>query len=136
MQVLGKSEDLRTSACCTAKPPAADVRQILAKVRRGCAAHALLCALRACMQNAMSRILQVSSAGLAPSSQGFSAGQSSERRLVWREFWGRCHVCAHCCAGLQVPDEVVAKYYGCGSPLPQGISGLRCGVGFQRGMSA
>jgi hypothetical protein len=22
--------------------------------------------------------------------------------------------------GVQVPDEVVAKYYGCGSPLPAG----------------
>lgn len=54
-KVLSKTEDLRTSACCTAKPPPTTVRQILA----------------------------------------------------------------------QVPDEVVSKYYGCGSPLPQGIQGLR-----------
>ena len=24
----------------------------------------------------------------------------------------------------KVPSEVIAKYYGCGSPLPQGIEGL------------
>jgi len=25
----------------------------------------------------------------------------------------------------KVPDEVMSKYYGCGSPLPMGIEGLR-----------
>lgn len=55
LQVLSKTEDLRTSACCTAKPPPQDVRTILSRL----------------------------------------------------------------------PDEVVSKYYGCGSPLPQGIKGLR-----------
>ena len=25
----------------------------------------------------------------------------------------------------KVPDEVLSKYYGCGSPLPMGIEGLR-----------
>lgn len=55
--MLNRTEDLKTSACCTARPPPASVRQILARV----------------------------------------------------------------------PDEVVAKYYGCGSPLPQGIEGLRWG---------
>lgn len=54
-KVLSKTEDLRTSACCTAKPPPQDVRTILSRL----------------------------------------------------------------------PDEVVSKYYGCGSPLPQGIKGLR-----------
>lgn len=54
-QVLQKSEDLRTSACCTAVAPPTEVRKILA----------------------------------------------------------------------QVPDEVISKYYGCGSPLPPGIQGLR-----------
>jgi arsenite methyltransferase len=34
----------------------------------------------------------------------------------------------------QVPDEIKAKYYGCGSPFPRGIKGLRvldlgCGSG-------
>ena len=28
----------------------------------------------------------------------------------------------------RVPEEVKAKYYGCGSPFPMGIDGLRCGV--------
>lgn len=54
-QVLKRTEDLRTSACCTAVSPAAEIRAILSKV----------------------------------------------------------------------PDEVVAKYYGCGSPMPLGIEGLR-----------
>ncbi len=26
---------------------------------------------------------------------------------------------------MRVPEEVLAKYYGCGSPLPAGIAGLR-----------
>lgn len=55
LQVLSKTEDLKTSACCTAKPPPASMRAILDKV----------------------------------------------------------------------PDEVLSRYYGCGSPLPQGIRGLR-----------
>jgi arsenite methyltransferase len=54
-QVLTATEDLKTSACCTAVSPPAEIRAILSKV----------------------------------------------------------------------PDEVVAKYYGCGSPFPQGIDGLR-----------
>ncbi|KAI8107395.1 hypothetical protein M9435_002426 [Picochlorum sp. BPE23] len=54
-QELKTTEDLKTSACCTAKPPSPVVRDILKRV----------------------------------------------------------------------PDEVVAKYYGCGSPFPVGIGGLR-----------
>ena len=54
-QELKTSDDLKTSACCTAKPPSLAVRDLLKKV----------------------------------------------------------------------PDEVVAKYYGCGSPFPVGIGGLR-----------
>jgi hypothetical protein len=68
-QVLAKTEDLRTSACCTAKAPPTSVREALAAV----------------------------------------------------------------------PDEVVSKYYGCGSPLPQGIRGLRWVGGVsqrRRGVSA
>ena len=54
-KVLETSEDLKTSACCTAKSPSPQIRQILKKV----------------------------------------------------------------------PNEVVAKYYGCGSPFPVAIDGLR-----------
>lgn len=54
-QVLTATEDLKTSACCTAVSPPPEIRAILSKI----------------------------------------------------------------------PDEVVAKYYGCGSPFPQGIEGLR-----------
>jgi arsenite methyltransferase len=54
-EVLKTSADLKTSACCTATPPAPEIRSILSRV----------------------------------------------------------------------PDEVVSKYYGCGSPLPLGINGLR-----------
>lgn len=54
-EVLQASEDLKTSACCTAVAPPPEIRAILSKV----------------------------------------------------------------------PDEVVAKYYGCGSPFPTGIEGLR-----------
>ena len=56
-QVLTTSDDLKTSACCTAGAPPPLIRKALAKV----------------------------------------------------------------------PDEVKAKYYGCGSPFPMGIEGLRCG---------
>ena len=31
-----------------------------------------------------------------------------------------------------VPEEVKAKFYGCGSPCPIGIDGLRCGTTGQR----
>ena len=62
-QVLATSEDLKTSACCTAAAPPPLVREALEKV----------------------------------------------------------------------PDEVKAKYYGCGSPLPMGIDGLRCAQGHGRG---
>ena len=54
-EVLKKTEDLKTSACCTAKAPTRSVREVLKKV----------------------------------------------------------------------PQEVVAKYYGCGSPFPVSIEGLR-----------
>jgi hypothetical protein len=65
-QTLQSSADLKTNACCTAKPPPKEVREVLAKV----------------------------------------------------------------------PGEVVARYYGCGSPFPPGLSGqplavldLGCGSG-------
>lgn len=54
-EVLKNSDDLKTSACCTAAAPRKEIREVLAKV----------------------------------------------------------------------PQEVKAKYYGCGSPFPMGISGLR-----------
>lgn len=55
-EVLQTTDDLKTSACCTAVAPPKIIREILAKV----------------------------------------------------------------------PAEVKAKYYGCGSPFPNGMSGLRC----------
>lgn len=63
-ETLQKTEDLRTSACCTAKPPPKDVIEVLRRV----------------------------------------------------------------------PEEIRSKYYGCGSPFPQGIEGKRildlgCGTG-------
>lgn len=63
-EVLKTSDDLKTSACCTAKPPAPEVVAILRRV----------------------------------------------------------------------PEEIRSKYYGCGSPFPQGIEGKRvldlgCGTG-------
>jgi hypothetical protein len=33
----------------------------------------------------------------------------------------------------KVPDEVKAKYYGCGSPFPLGIDGLRSACGLDGG---
>jgi hypothetical protein len=66
LQTLQSSADLKTNACCTAKPPPKEVREVLAKV----------------------------------------------------------------------PEEVRARYYGCGSPFPPGLSGqplavldLGCGSG-------
>ena len=29
----------------------------------------------------------------------------------------------------RVPDQVMSKFLGCGSPIPLGIQGLRCGAG-------
>lgn len=132
LQVLTTSDDLKTSACCTAGAPPPLVREALRKVRLGAAL----------------RSREVGARG--PSDMGLSPPHQKARSSKLR--------CCPCLAALthqprhtnththtsprafppptpphpthpatwrQVPDEVKAKYYGCGSPFPMGIEGLR-----------
>lgn len=106
-QVLAATEDLKTSACCTAGSPPPLIRAALAKVGRR-----VLMAVVALAWLLMRR--------------GVATEQAMGMQAASHPCPNQCtEPCCTVSLSPQVPDEVKAKYYGCGSPLPTGIEGLR-----------
>lgn len=107
-QVLATSADLKTSACCTAGAPPPLVRRLGARQPRS---PPLLPARPPRLPTHLPG---------SPSSRWMPKRDVAARTFAFT--WPTPQVRA---ALAKVPAEVQDKYYGCGSPLPMGITGLR-----------